>query len=277
MEPWSFYCLLGYLMSHVVPMGEGGDGTLCAIDRNIHTHRKMKFYRGGVGVTPKSIFHLLPLHHLSPLHHSTLKILKKKKIKLASQAQSQPQTAPFEKKNWTFVFQCVKFTLLTERLHGRHSIGERVLRGVAWSTIRKMVKRVWSTPSPFPFECRPHRLRVNLTGTQQVSFNQITTVNSRLADTPLLRTLTKLWTKSRFLAEAKEVGLKIHSQYYELSLLRNYGNFCSTNITFLLFGLSIMRSQKTCRPTQQHKIAVCSSLLFGICKTNFKRFFINFQ
>ena len=28
-------------MSHVVPMGEGGDGTLCAVHRNIHTHRKM--------------------------------------------------------------------------------------------------------------------------------------------------------------------------------------------------------------------------------------------
>ena len=84
------------------------------------------------------------------------------------------------------------------------------------------------------------------------------TVNSRLADTPLLRTLA-ITDKFQIPGESYRGLTENNSRYYGLSLLRNYGHFCGTNITILLFSLSMKRTLKSSHVTSLRKMAVCSS------------------
>ena len=88
--------------------------------------------------------------------------------------------------------------------------------------------------------------------------NSQSTVNSRLADTPLLRTLA-ITDKFQIPGESYRGLTENNSRYYGLSLLRNYGHFCGTNITILLFSLSMKRTLKSSHVTSLRKMAVCSS------------------
>ena len=87
---------------------------------------------------------------------------------------------------------------------------------------------------------------------------RLNTVNSRLADTPLLRTLA-ITDKFQIPGESYRGLTENNSRYYGLSLLRNYGHFCGTNITILLFSLSMKRTLKSSHVTSLRKMAVCSS------------------
>lgn len=91
-------------MSHVVPVGVGGDGIFCAVHGNIHTHPKMKFHRGGGDIQkhfPSLTF--APSVSTSPFNLEDPEKKKKEKknnMKLGSLAQNQPLTVHFEKKNF---------------------------------------------------------------------------------------------------------------------------------------------------------------------------------
>ena len=77
---------------------------------------------------------------------------------------------------------------------------------------------------------------------------QIYTVNSRLVDTPLSRTLA-ITDKIRIPGKSYGGLTENHSRHYGLSLLRNYGHFHGTKVTILLFWLSIKRTLCTSHVT----------------------------
>ena len=74
------------------------------------------------------------------------------------------------------------------------------------------------------------------------------TVNSRLADTPLLRTLV-IPDNIQIPGESYRSLTGNDSLYYGLSLLRKYWHFLGTKMTILLLWLSIKRTPGTSRIT----------------------------
>ena len=62
----------------------------------------------------------------------------------------------------------------------------------------------------------------------------LTTVNTCLADTSLLRTLT-ITDKIQISGKSYRGLTGNDSRYYRLPILRNYGHFFGTKVTILLF------------------------------------------
>ena len=67
-----------------------------------------------------------------------------------------------------------------------------------------------------------------------LQYQAVNTVNSRLADTPLLRTLA-ITDKIQISGESYRGLTGNNASYYGLSLLRNFGHFRGTKRAILLF------------------------------------------